>query len=267
MKIFVVTATAVLFAISARAETGGPKIKEFSDCKDCPVMVEIPAGRFEMGGKPIPEMRFTPEAEELPRRTVSISRFALGKFEVTQAEWFALMGENPSDYDDHTGELPVETVSWIDAQEFVRRLSLKAGRQYRLPTEAEWEYAARAGADGLYTFGNDVDQLGNHAWYSANSGGHIHKVGTKAANAFGVHDMHGNVWEWVEDCYFPSYDGAPSDGRAVTPRDGCQRNNRGGSWVNTPLNLRVSHRHKMGSGSRGTFIGVRVAATLETPDR
>lgn len=242
------------------AETSG---REFRDCATCPLMVEIPSGTFEMGGKSLPEIGFTPEPEELPRRAVRVSRFALGKYEVTQAEWVALMGENPSDYDDHSGLLPVETVSWRDAKEFLRRLSKKTGRHYRLPTEAEWEYAARAGQDTLYSFGNDATRLDQYAWFNANSGGHIHPVGTKLANAFGLHDMHGNVWEWVEDCYFPSYEGAPSDAKPVRSVEGCQRNNRGGSWVNASLNLRASHRHKMGGGSRGTFIGFRVAMTME----
>jgi formylglycine-generating enzyme required for sulfatase activity len=251
------------FFAALTSNAGEISSKEFKDCTDCPTMVEIPAGSFEMGGKPVPEVGFVPESEELPRRLVRVAKFAIGKYEITQSQWVALMGENPSDYDDHSGVLPVETVSWIDAQEFVRRLSKKTGRRYRLPTEAEWEYAALAGSDTLFAFGNDEKELDKYAWYSANSGGHIHQVGTKLANAFGLHDIHGNVWEWVEDCYFPTYEGAPTDGRAAMSQPGCQRNNRGGSWVNTPLNLRASHRHKMGAGSRGTFIGIRVAATVD----
>ena len=263
MKKFIAIFSLGALSVSICLSAAEKSVPEFRDCASCPLMVEIPAGSFVMGGKSFPEIGFTPEPEELPRRVVHISRFSLGKYEVTQSEWVALMGENPSDYDDHSGTLPVETVSWRDAQEFIRRLSLKTGRRYRLPTEAEWEYAARAGQDTLYSFGNDFAALEQYAWFNANSGGHIHPVGTKAANAFGLHDMHGNVWEWVEDCYFPSYAGAPTDGKAVRTVDGCQRNNRGGSWVNAPLNLRASHRHKMGAGSRGTFIGFRVAMTIE----
>jgi formylglycine-generating enzyme required for sulfatase activity len=248
-------------AVDAAASEPGAA-REFRDCAECPQMVVVPAGVFIMGGKPEPRINFKPEPDEVPQRSVAVASYAMGKYEVTQAEWRAVMGENPSDYDDGTGVLPVETVSWNDAQEYVRRLSLRTGRQYRLPTEAEWEYAARAGSTSLFSFGDDVSELGQHAWYGGNSGGHIHPVGLKQANAFGLHDMHGNVWEWVEDCYQPSYVGAPVDGSAMPRSPPCQRNNRGGSWVNSPLNLRSHHRHKMGAGSRGTFVGVRVAATL-----
>ena len=237
----------------------------FIDCEGCPRMVVVPSGSFMMGGKPNPQLAFNPEPDETPRRQVTVRSFAIGKFEVTQDEWQALMGANPSDYVTGDGRLPVETVSWYDAQEFLRRLSAKSGRLYRLPTEAEWEYAARAGSDALFSFGDDPAELGRYAWFSGNSGGHINPVGTREANAFGLHDMHGNVWEWVEDCYRPSYLGAPTDGSAVTAVGRCPRNNRGGSWVNTALNLRSDHRHKMGGGSRGTFIGLRVARSLTPP--
>jgi len=132
----------------------------FTDCEGCPRMVVVPSGSFMMGGKPNPQLAFNPEPDETPRRQVTVRSFAIGKFEVTQAEWQAVMGENPSDYVTGDGRLPVETVSWYDAQEFLRRLSAKSGRLYRLPTEAEWEYAARAGSDALFSFGDDPAELG-----------------------------------------------------------------------------------------------------------
>ena len=253
--------TLVLVALAWTGPVAAAEV--FQDCADCPEMVAIPAGTFVMGGKPVPELNYKPDPEEGPRRTVAVARFALGKHEVTQAQWTALMGENPSDYISGDGALPVETVSWNDAQEFVRRLSAKTGRRYRLPTEAEWEYAARAGSDTLFSFGDSPVDLGRYAWFGQNSGGHIHPVGQKAPNAFGLHDMHGNVWEWVEDCYFPTYDGAPGDGSAVVSSGRCKRNNRGGSWVNSAMNLRTTHRHMMGAGSRGTFVGFRIARSLD----
>ena len=258
---------AVLVAL-ALAATGRPGFAQlagstFTDCAGCPEMVVVGAGSFVMGGKPDPRSGIKPEPDEVPQRTVSVPAFALARFEVTQQQWQALMGENPSDYISGDGRLPVDTVSWNEAQEFARRLAAKTGKPYRLPTEAEWEYAARAGSDATFSFGDDVADLDRHAWYGANSGGHAHPVGQKAPNAFGLHDMHGNVWEWVEDCYRPSYEGAPTDGSAVAGAEHCQRNNRGGSWVNSAANLRSYHRHRMGAGSRGTFIGLRVARALE----
>ncbi len=249
-----------MLSAAFRADAASPPpAAVFKDCPDCPEMVFIPAGRFAMGGKPDQRLGFKPEPDELPAREVSVPAFTLGRYEITQAEWQALMGENPSDYISGDGRLPVETVSWNEAQEFARRLSRKTGKPYRLPTEAEWEYAARAGNDGLFSFGDDVNELGRYAWFGGNAGGHIHAVGLKEPNRWGLHDMHGNVWEWVEDCYRPNYKGAPIDGSAWRKRGHCQRNNRGGSWVNSALNLRSHHRHRMGAGSRGTFIGLRIA--------
>jgi formylglycine-generating enzyme required for sulfatase activity len=255
----------LLLLVSSFAGAAEQPGQVFKDCADCPEMVVIPAGRFVMGGAPRPELKFAPEPDEVPQRSVSIAAFAFGRTEVTQGLWQSLMGENPSDYVSGDPNLPVETVSWIDSQEFARRLSKKTGKTYRLPSEAEWEYAARAGSTSLFSFGDDAADLQHHAWYGDNSGGHIHAVATKRPNAFGLFDMHGNVWEWVEDCYVPTYDGAPVDGRPITKTGRCERNNRGGSWVNSALNLRSDHRHKMGGGSRGTFIGLRIARSLETP--
>ena len=234
----------------------------FKDCASCPEMVVIPAGTFVMGAKPILSINFTPAPDEMPQRQVTVGSFALGKNEVTQELWLSIMGENSSDYRDGTTNLPAETVSWNEAQVFVQKLSVLAGEQYRLPTEAEWEYAARAGSAAMFSFGDDVKELGRYAWFGENSGGHIHAVGQKLPNAFGLYDMHGNVWEWVEDCYQSTYEGAPTDGSAIQKEGHCQRNNRGGAWINSALNLRSDHRHRMGAGSRGIFIGLRVAKTL-----
>jgi formylglycine-generating enzyme required for sulfatase activity len=157
--------------------------------------VRIPAGEFLMGDRK--------ESDAKPH-TVRISRpFDLGKYEVTQAQWEAVMGNNPSRFKGHPNR-PVEGVSWKDAQEFIRRLNVKEGKtQYRLPTEAEWEYAARTGMTTAYSFGNDASQLGDYAWYTENSKKRTHPVGQKRPNAWGLHDMHGNVWELVQDMYEP----------------------------------------------------------------
>ena len=185
----------------------------------------IPAGEFRMGSA-------GGNDDERPVHAVRISRpYALSKYEVTQAEWEAVMGSNPSGFAECGPSCPVEQVSWDNAQEFIGRLNARAGGvRYRLPTEAEWEYAARAGTSGD-RYGN-LDAI---AWYDGNSGGRTHPVGQKAPNAWGLHDMHGNVGEWVEDCWHDSYVGAPANGMAWTAGGDCRgRVLRGGSWTTYP---------------------------------
>jgi formylglycine-generating enzyme required for sulfatase activity len=156
----------------------------------------------------------------------------------------------------------VETVSWDEAQTFVARLSAKTGKLYRLPTEAEWEYAARAGTTTVFSFGDDPAQLGLYAWFSDNSGKKAHPVGEKLPNAFGLHDMHGNVWEWVQDCYRPNYASAPDDGTAVPTEKNCTRVIRDGSGVDFPKSLRVAERYSNQPDYRNGNLGLRVARSL-----
>jgi formylglycine-generating enzyme required for sulfatase activity len=151
-------------------------------------------------------------------------------------------------------------VSWDDAKAYVSWLKNQTGSEYRLLSEAEWEYAARAGTTTKYHWGNSFDEG------RANNGAGTVPVGRYEANRFGLHDMLGNVWEWVEDCWHDSYAGAPTDGRAWTSGDGCSRRVlRGGSWVNYPRVLRAADRDWNGDGNRLDFIGFRVARTLFTP--
>ena len=167
--------------------------KTFKDCADCPEMVELPAGSFDMGSN-------DGEPEEKPVHTVTIAKpFAIGKTEVTQQQWHAVMGNDPSYFAGCGDTCPVEQVSWDDAQEFIKKLNAKTGKQYRLPSEAEWEYACRAGRRQEYC-GSDIPE--NVSWNDSNSGaflrGHPHPVATKHANDFGLYDLSGNVWEWVQ---------------------------------------------------------------------
>ncbi len=185
--------------------------KVVSDCPACPEMVAIPAGSFQMG-----------ENDEKPAHAVSIERpFAMAKTEVTQGQWRAVMGTSPSKLA-RCDDCPVEGISWNDAKMYVEKLSRMTGKIYRLPSEAEWEYACRAGGRQEYCGSDAVDSV---AWHGAllgsgNSEGKTHPVGQKQANAFGLHDMSGNVAEWVEDCYHSRHNGGPVDGSAWITSEG-----------------------------------------------
>jgi formylglycine-generating enzyme required for sulfatase activity len=218
-------------------------------------MVVIPAGRFLMGS---PASEPGRDDVEGPQRWVDVPRFAMGKFEVTQGQWQAVMGSNPSRFSNCGMNCPVENVSWNDVQEFVRRLSQRTGQNYRLPSEAEWEYAARAGTATAYFWGDGFDDQ------RANSGSSTTvAVGRYPANAFGLHDMHGNVWEWVEDVWHNNYTGAPSDGSArITGGNQAQRVLRGGSWFNSQQILRSANRLRFAPNNGFYGTGVRIARTF-----
>jgi formylglycine-generating enzyme required for sulfatase activity len=161
------------------------------------------------------------------------------------------------------GSRPVTNVPWNEAVAYTKWLSNKTGQTYRLLSEAEWEYAARAGNSGRWSFGENEVSLGSYAWYSSNSGSATHAVGTKTANAFGLHDMHGNVWEWVQDCHAGNYSaGQPSNGSAYTSGSCSYRVIRGGSWNSTPQYLRSANRSSNDPTSRVNYLGFRVARTL-----
>ena len=227
------------------------------DCADCPEMVVLPAGSFEMGSNE--------SANERPVRRVNVPGFLIGKTEVTQGHWKALMGSNPSYFSSCGDDCPVERVNWDDAQEFAKRLSQKTGKQYRLPSEAEWEYAARAGSSTKWSFGDAEYQLVDYAWYGGNSQNRTQRMAQKRPNAFGVHDMHGNVWEWTQDCWHDNYTGAPTDGSAWTTGHCRARALRGGSWVNIPSYLRLAYRDRYMPDNRLNYVGLRLARTLFTP--
>ena len=228
----------------------------FKDCPDCPEMVVIPSGTFMMGSS----SPGAPEYEK-PQHRVTFDRpFAIGKYEVTQAEWTALMLANISSYEG--AQRPVETASWRDAQEFVRRLSMKTGKQYRLPSEAEWEYAARAGTATEFLSGNIPAGLEAYVWFAQNSGKETHPVGGKQPNAFGLYDVFGNVYEWTQDCYVDHHKGAPTDGRAVAGSAACPRVVKGGSFFSGPDNLRPADRGRLTADMSDGTLGFRVARTL-----
>jgi len=192
---------------------------------------------------------------------VSIQPFAIGKFEITQEQWKAVMGNNPSRF---IGSLsPVEQVSWDDAQEFTKKLSEVTGQQYRLPSEAEWEYAARSGTETEFSFGDSAKDHENFSFSKQNSGGKTNQVGMKKPNLFGLHDMQGNVLEWTQECWKPSYSGAPADGSANFPnRENCRKVLRGGSWQTNPEFVRSAQRIKFPPEARFDDLGLRVVREL-----
>ena len=210
--------------------------------------VQIPPGEFQMGSTSSES-----QSNERPVTQVRISRgFWMGKYEVTQRQWEAVMGSNPSHFTNCGGDCPVEAVSWEDVQEFIGKLNARSGgRPYRLPTEAEWEYAARAGTtEDRY---GDLDEI---AWYRSNSGRTPHLVGQKAANAWGLHDMLGNVWEWVQDWYGSYPGGSVTD--PTGPGSGSARVRRGGGWNGSARSCRSADRGGSSPGFRFTTLGFRL---------
>ena len=216
------------------------------------VLVPIPAGEFMMGD---------PTNPTHPTHPVTLTKpFHLGAFEVTQEQYEKVMGKNPSRFKGTNN--PVEKVSWDDAAEFCRRLSelpeeKAAGHVYRLPTEAEWEYACRAGTTTAYSFGDDESQLGQYAWFGKNSGYATHPVGEKKPNPWGLYDMHGNVWEWCQDWYddYPSEPVTDPTG----PTTGSARVFRGGDLLFGAAYCRVARRRTLAPTLRSNDLGFRLA--------
>jgi formylglycine-generating enzyme required for sulfatase activity len=228
----------------------------FQDCPECPEMVVLPAGSFHMGDNNEKSVHLV----EIPQS------FAVGKYEVSQAEWRFIMGNNPSRWKNDRN--PVEQITWDEVQEFVKKLSSKAGKPYRLLSESEWEYAARAGGSTEYSFGNDIGS-GNANCDGCGSpqDNRTAPVDSFQPNDFGLYNMHGNVAEWVADCWSQNYNSAPNN--QTLGKTGICKDHiiRGGSWYSTPKNLRSSSR-KRTMGNRGlpirrfTTIGFRVARAL-----
>jgi formylglycine-generating enzyme required for sulfatase activity len=295
----------------------------FRDCRECPEVVVLPAGRFLMGSSDEEKSWAASHggskgavADEAPQHEVLVPSFALGRYDVTRSEYAAFARETGYSTGDgcgrgraifkwqkdsmttwekpghaQTSRDPVVCVSWRDARAYVAWLNRKvqpegaasANGPYRLPSEAEWEYAARAGTTTRFYWGDDDAAAPVHAWFNANSGceniqglfcdhGHPHPVGAKPPNAFGLFDMAGNVWQWTEDCYDNSYSGIPTDGHAnetassdSTAKDhqgACLRVDRGGSWMFPAWLLRPATRERNPADYRADIMGFRVARTL-----
>ena len=274
------TFTALAFLLAGQVmaedlEPGDTFSEEFRDGGQGPEMVVIPAGSFEMGN--MSDLYY--DERELPVHTVTISEpFGVSKYEITFDEYERFKYPNPSGVSNEgwgRGRRPIIWVNWLEAKEYVAWLSSQTGHTYRLLTEAEWEYAARAGSTTEYHFGDDPshlchfanigDESGGYSWAPCSDGvgRQTSEVGRYAPNAFGLHDMHGNLWEWVEDCSNDDYSGAPSEGSAWLSGDCSKRLMRGGSWLDGPRALRVSMRRAESNTVSMYFCGFRVARTLE----
>ena len=256
VKCLAVIGVGMAFGIAASSLHAQAPGTSFKDCDDCPEMVVVPAGNFLMGSA----ASSAPEYEK-PQHRVTFDRpFAIGKYEVTQAEWTAMMMMNLSGYEG--ARRPVDGPTWREAQEFVRRLSMRTGKQYRLPTEAEWEYAARAGTATEFLTGNIPTGLDQYAWFAQNAGKETHPVGGKQPNALGLYDVFGNVYEWTQDCYNDHHKNAPIDGRAATGAAACARVVKGGSYFSGPDNLRSADRGRFSADKGDVTLGFRVARSL-----
>ena len=215
-------------------------------------MVKVDAGSFMMGATS--EM-LNPYGDETPVHQVILTNdYYMGKYEVTQALWQAVMGNNPSKF--KGDNLPVESVSWKDCQKFISKLNKKTGRKFRLPTEAEWEYAARGGKESRGYQYSGSSNISDVAWYAGNSSNKTHPVGTKQANELGLYDLSGNVWEWCQDCH-GSYVSS-SQTNPIGVESGTFRVRRGGSWLNSAWGCRSSYRYCDAPDYRFNYIGLRL---------
>ena len=215
-------------------------------------LVWLPPGTFIMGSPATEEGRVNSWDRETQHRVTLSRGFWIGKYEITQEEWEAVMGGNPSRPKNVGTRAPVENVTWVDCQRFLRRLNAihDGAGKFRLPTEAEWEYACRAGTRTAYSAGASESDLAREGWYRHNSGTTVHSVGQKRPNAFGLYDMHGNVYEWCQDRFAAYSSDAVTD--PTGPSSGDHRVLRGGSYFYSPAWCRSAHRQ----GADPTFVGI-----------
>jgi len=257
---------AMLMAPAMAAEPGKDGAKKpgdfFSDCEDCPELAVIPAGSYLMGAGGLYK-------REKPAHEVTIPRpFAMGRYEVTFDQWKACgdgggCARKPDDHKWGRGKRPVMNITFGDAKGYLAWISAKTGKTYRLPTEAEWEYAARAGTTTQFWWGDAIGSKKANCRDCAPTISHeTYPVGTFEANPFGLYDVHGNVWEWVEDCWNPTYYNAPTDGSAWTESNCHFRTTRSGSWYYFNKNLRSASRSKFPAKAFSYGIGFRVVREL-----
>jgi len=222
-------------------------------------LVLIPAGSFRMGGDKKLEQA---EDHETPRHIVKISKtFYMGKYEVTQSQWSEIMNNNPSEFKDDIR--PVERVSWNDVQEFIQKLNNKEETiKYSLPTEAEWEYAARADTESTYCFSGDIKILSQYAWYRKNSAGKTHPIGQLKPNAWGLYDVHGNVHEWCQDWFDRNYYSQSPSNSPLGPSSGLAKVSRGGDWGSEDWYCRCASRSLSSPNRRSNRLGFRLVSMV-----
>ena len=251
--LFIIAATMLLSGCKKYIDYSAMKFEDYFYVNGVSFeMVYVEGGSFDMGATT--EQGSDAENDEKPVHRVTLSGYYIGRCEVTQELWEAVMGSNPSYF--NGAQNPVENVSWNDCQNFIKKLNSLTGRTFRLPTEAEWEYAARGGNKSLHYKYSGSGNIGDVAWYSSNSGDKTHAVGTKTANELGIYDMSGNVWEWCSD-----WKGGYSAGAQTNPQgpsSGSYRVLRGGSWYDYARNCRVSNRSSYDPSISGSIRGLRL---------
>ena len=252
INIVIMISSIFLFVNTAAADS--------SKSKNIDGMVFIKGGCFQMG-----DSFGDGYAGERPVHEVCVNDFYIGEAEVTQGEWKVFMAENPS-ANKWGDNYPVDSVDWEDVQEFIKKMNVKTGKSYRLPTEAEWEYAARSGGrKDKFAGTNDESVLEEYAWYYKNSDNETHPVKQKKPNALGLYDMSGNVWEWASDLYDGSYYEISPKDNPKGPDNGMYHMLRGGSWYSEAKNVRTTDRYwtKVGGGGTDTLYGFRLAMSAD----
>lgn len=265
---FILLAASASFALTTSQEAtpaprAAPGDHNFADTATGMDFVFVKGGCFQMG-----DTFGDGDSDEKPVHEVCVNDFYIGKYDVTQGQWKAIMGNNPSFFSSCGDNCPVDSVSWNDARGFIKKLNEKTGRNYRLPTEAEWEYAARSGGKHEEWAGtSDKSELGDYAWYATNSDYTPHPVGQKQPNGPGLYDMSGNVFQWVQDWYDSNYYSNSPRNNPKGPDSGQGRVLRGGSWDNDAggvvSGVRASLRTWSGSSDRVNDIGFRLAASAQ----
>jgi len=240
-------------AILALSVTAG-QAADYTDPTTGMEFVRVKGGCYQMG-----DTFGDGDASEKPVHEVCVDDFYIGKYEVTQGQYQRIMGNNPAYFKECGANCPVEKVSWEDAQEFTRQINDKSGRNFRLPYEVEWEYAARSGGRKEQFAGTtDLDDLGGYAWFEDNSGKKTHPVGTRRPNGLGIYDMSGNVWEWCKDWYDGGYYAKSPQKNPRGPMSGSGRVLRGGSWFNSAGDARAAYRSRSEPGDRDLNYGFRL---------
>ncbi len=249
-KVDISDVIAMINYIATGIDPEAPKTKTYTANGVQFRMVAVDGGTFQMGSE-------TGDSDEKPVHEVKLNSFSIGQTEVSQELWEAVMNTNPSNWKGLM--LPVERVSWNDCQTFITKLNSLTGQQFRLPTEAEWEYAARGGNQSKgYTYSGS-NNIGDVAWYDSNSGSKTHEVATKAPNELGIYDMTGNVWEWCQDWYASSYYSSSLIINPKGPSSGSHRVRRGGSWLNTAENCHCANRDGSTPDYTSDGLGFRLA--------